>query len=334
MAMEWLLESGRFTMKPGMKKASIDLFMAWLKRNMLLVITFAGVSLGVLVGLLLRKYQLDSVTVSYIAYPGELFMRLLKLMILPLIIASLITGSASLNAKMNGMVALRTIVYFLVTSLISALIGLVLVLVVHPGNAETKSILGSGNTEERKVDIVDNFLDLGRNLFPDNLFQASFQTAHTEYLSEDGKDVTKVAYRSGTNTLGIIFFCLAFGTVLGSLGKAGKTVIDFFVVIDEVILKMVYGIMWISPIGIGSVICAKILSVEDLAEVMSQLAWFIITVVGGIFLYQFTILQLIYFIFVRKNPFVFWAGLFQTWMTSFATASTLNTRVESIERER
>merc|ERR1719414_2006737 len=322
MAMEWLLESGRFNMKPGMKKASIELFMGWLKRNMLLVITFAGVSLGVLIGVLLRRYDLDPSTITYIAYPGELFMRLLKLMILPLIIASLITGSASLNAKMNGMVALRTIVYFLTTSLISALVGLVLVLWIHPGNPETKKIVGDGNTEERKIDIVDNFLDLGRNLFPDNLFQASFQTAHTEYMSEDGKDITKVAYRSGTNTLGIIFFCLAFGTVLGSLGKAGKTVIDFFVVIDEVILKMVYGIMWISPIGIGSVICAKILSVEDLAEVMSQLAWFIITVVGGIFLYQFTILQLIYFIFVRKNPFVFWAGLFQTWMTSFATAST------------
>ena len=75
-----------------MKKVSIDLFMGWLKRNMLLVITFTGVTLGVLVGLLLRKYQLDNVTISYIAYPGELFMRLLKLMILPLIIASLITG--------------------------------------------------------------------------------------------------------------------------------------------------------------------------------------------------------------------------------------------------
>merc|ERR1719394_970895 len=141
MAMEWLLESGRFTMKPGMKKASIDLFMAWLKRNMLLVITFAGVSLGVLVGLLLRKYQLDNVTVSYIAYPGELFMRLLKLMILPLIIASLITGSASLNAKMNGMVALRTIVYFLTTSLISALVGLCLVVIAHPGDPNTKDQL-------------------------------------------------------------------------------------------------------------------------------------------------------------------------------------------------
>merc|ERR1719328_913587 len=284
MAMEWLLESGRFNMKPGMKKASIDLFMAWLKRNMLLVITFAGVSLGVLVGLLLRKYQLDSVTVSYIAYPGELFMRLLKLMILPLIIASLITGSASLNAKMNGMVALRTIVYFLTTSLISALVGLVLVLWIHPGNPETKKIVGDGNTEERKIDIVDNFLDLGRNLFPDNLFQASFQTAHTKYIEEN----KVVAYRSGTNTLGIIFFCLTFGTVLGSLGKRGRPVIELFQIIDEVIMKMVYGIMWISPVGISSVICAKILSVSNLGLVMSQLAMFIITVVSGIFLYQFS----------------------------------------------
>ena len=91
---------------------------------------------------------------------------------------SFLLGAASLNAKMNGMIALRTIVYFLVTSLISAIIGLVLVLLVHPGNAETKNILGDGNTETREVDIVDNFLDLGRNLFPDNLFKASFQTVY------------------------------------------------------------------------------------------------------------------------------------------------------------
>ena len=51
-------------------------------------------------------------------------------------------------------------------------------------------------------------------------------------------------FRSGTNTLGIIFFCLTFGTVLGSIGKRGKIVIDFFHTIDEVIMKMVYGIMW------------------------------------------------------------------------------------------
>ena len=78
----------------------------------------------------------------------------------------------------------------------------------------------------------------------------------------------------------------------------------------------------ISPVGISSVICAKILSVSNLGLVMSQLAMFIITVVSGIFLYQFTILPLIYFVLVQKNPFRFWWGMFQSWMTAFATAST------------
>ena len=100
------------------------------------------------------------------------------------------SGAASLNAKMNGMIALRTIVYFLVTSLISALLGLAMVLIIHPGNPETKNLLGDGNTAERKVDIVDNFLDLGRNLFPDNLFQASFQTVST-YIIFSVKSISR-----------------------------------------------------------------------------------------------------------------------------------------------
>merc|ERR1719499_1484821 len=85
---------------------------------------------------------------------------------------------------------------------------------------------------------------------------------------------------------------------------------------------MVSIIMWISPVGISSVIAAKILSVDNLETTLSQLGLFIITVCGGIFLYQFTFLQAIYFVIVRKNPFKFWCQLFQAWMTSFATAST------------
>ena len=76
---------------------------------------------GVLLGLALRFYKLDAFYIDMIAYPGELFMRLLKLMILPLVVASLVSGAASLNAKTNGKIAARTIVYFLSTSLISSL---------------------------------------------------------------------------------------------------------------------------------------------------------------------------------------------------------------------
>ena len=62
-----------------------------------------------------------AIVTELLSYPGELFMKLLQLMILPLIIASLITGSASLNAKLNGKIAVRTIIYFLSTSLLSSL---------------------------------------------------------------------------------------------------------------------------------------------------------------------------------------------------------------------
>ena len=72
---------------------------SWLKDNLLLVVTFSGVFIGVILGILLKPLELDDIKISYVAYPGELFMRLLKLMILPLIIASLITGTNHISAR-------------------------------------------------------------------------------------------------------------------------------------------------------------------------------------------------------------------------------------------
>ena len=116
----------------------------WLRANLLLVLTFSSVVLGITLGLCLRALHPSEQAITLINYPGELFMRLLKLMILPLVIASLITGCASLNAKMSGMIAVRTIVYFLATSLLAAILGLILVVVIHPGDASLKSELGEG----------------------------------------------------------------------------------------------------------------------------------------------------------------------------------------------
>ena len=128
-------------------RLNMESLKVWLKENLLLFLTFTGVLSGFVLGLTLRTFDLSQETILLIAYPGELFMRLLKLMILPLIIASLITGAASLNAKMNGMIALCTIVYFTITSLISACVGLVLVVAIHPGNPEVKTLLGSGESQ-------------------------------------------------------------------------------------------------------------------------------------------------------------------------------------------
>lgn len=131
-----------------------------------------------------------------------------------------------------------------------------------------------------------------------------------------------VQYRSGTNTLGIVFFCLVFGTFLGTIGTKGQVVVDFFSAVFEVVMKMVTCVMWLTPVGISSVIAGKILGVHDLALVMAQLMWFIITVAIGVFFYQIIVMQLIYFIFLRRNPFKFYYGLFHAMLTAFATAST------------
>ncbi|KAJ1519683.1 hypothetical protein ONE63_004946 [Megalurothrips usitatus] len=338
----------------GGLKGGLHTLRAWLCSNLLLLTTLVGVAFGIVLGLVLRPLRLHDDWVLLLAYPGELFMRLLKLMILPLVIASLIAGTSRMNARMNGRIALRTLVYFALTSLLNAMLGIALVLAIHPGDPRrTWDQAGLGGLAlppdprdaRDRAQVMDGLLDLGRNLFADNLFQAAFQQVHTVYVPREETTATSssaattpaypavaaltqpelkrsLRYRDGTNTLGIIFFCLLFGTVLSTMGSKGRVVVDFFCTIYEVVMKMVTGIMWLTPVGVCSVICGKILAVEDLAVVMSQLAWFILTVVIGVLLYQLLIMQLIYYAFLRKNPYRFYVSVFQSNLTAFATAST------------
>lgn len=88
-------------------------------------------------------------------------MRILKLMILPLVIASLITGSASINAKMNGKIALRTFVYFASTSMFNAVLGVSLALLIHPGDPDLHSGTETA-TNTKSLSLIDSILDLGR----------------------------------------------------------------------------------------------------------------------------------------------------------------------------
>lgn len=164
-----------------------------------------------------------------------------------------------------------------------------------------------------------------RNLFPDNLFQASYQHVHTVYVFNKENEINgftrELRYRSGTNTLGIVFFCVIFGALLDTVGSKGQTVIDFFSAMFEVVMKMVKCAMWLTPFGISSLIAGKILSVNDLESVLLQLMWFIITVVIGIFLYQLILIQLIYLVFLRKNPYKFYSKLIQPMVAGAASSS-------------
>uniref|UniRef100_A0A915EVE9 Amino acid transporter n=1 Tax=Ditylenchus dipsaci TaxID=166011 RepID=A0A915EVE9_9BILA len=103
------------------------------------------------------------------------------MMILPLIVSSLISGLAQLDAKQSGRMGSLAISYYMATTALAVFTGIVLVLFIHPGDPTIKQEIGTG-TEGEKVSTINTFLDLIRNSFPENLVQATFQNMKTKYV--------------------------------------------------------------------------------------------------------------------------------------------------------
>lgn len=95
-----------------------------------------------------------------ISFPGEIFLRILKLLTLPLLLSCLITVSASINPKVSGRMTIKTISYFASTSMVSAIVGILIALVLRPGTINSSSV--ESNTVGLKLKFVDSMLDLGR----------------------------------------------------------------------------------------------------------------------------------------------------------------------------
>ncbi|XP_067408279.1 excitatory amino acid transporter 2-like [Emydura macquarii macquarii] len=323
----------------------------WLTHNLLLTLTILGVILGVVLGCLLRLLPpLDGDLLVLISFPGDILMRMLKMLILPLIISSLISGLASLDAKSSGHMGTRAMVYYLATTVLAAILGVILVLSIHPGNPKLKTATGPV-AQGQAVSSLDAFLDLIRNLFPENLVQACFQQVQTvsqkvpvppqvvrqENLSLLNATVTEISlgpstvthkrleFKAGMNVLGLIGFFIAFGVVMGQRGEQAKPMADFFNILNEIIMQLVSMIMWYSPFGIASLICGKLAGLQDLELVARQLGMYMVTVALGLLVHGVLVLPLIFFGVTRQNPFAFYAGIFQAWLTALGTASSAGT---------
>uniref|UniRef100_A0A5F8G756 Amino acid transporter n=1 Tax=Monodelphis domestica TaxID=13616 RepID=A0A5F8G756_MONDO len=327
-----------------------------LGKNLLLSLTVFGVILGAVCGGLLRLASpIHPDVVMLIAFPGDILMRMLKMLILPLIISSLITGLSGLDAKASGRLGTRAMVYYMSTTIIAAVLGVILVLAIHPGNPKLKKQLGPGKKND-EVSSLDAFLDLIRNLFPENLVQACFQQIQTvtkkviaspkpseevnatssiisllndtkmEAPEETQLIIKKgLEFKDGMNVLGLIGFFIAFGIAMGKMGEQAKLMVEFFNILNEIVMKLVTMIMWYSPLGIACLICGKIIAIKDLEVVARQLGMYMVTVIVGLIIHGGIFLPLLYFVVTRKNPFSFFAGIFQAWITALGTASSAGT---------
>lgn len=326
----------------------------WFRENLLLLLTVTGLFLGFIIGFIARIFEPSEEVIMFVSFPGDVFMRILKMLILPLIVSSLIAGLSQLDVTSFGRIGLRALVYYLTTTSCAVVIGVCCVLAIHPGDPSIKGTLGAGD-EDRRVLTIDAFLDLIRNMFPENLVQACFQSTTTYYVTKtpvvdvddnvtmlttmspltaafNSSNITlaksadiferRLKFVDGMNVLGVLVFCIAFGIMIGSMGERSRIMCEFFSELNEVVMRIVGIVMWYSPFGIMCLIIGKIMELPDLAVTAQQLGMYMITVITGLFIHFFTTICILYFVFTRKNPFVFFRGLLQAWVTALGTASS------------
>nr|XP_034972883.1 excitatory amino acid transporter 1-like [Zootoca vivipara]XP_034972884.1 excitatory amino acid transporter 1-like [Zootoca vivipara]XP_034972885.1 excitatory amino acid transporter 1-like [Zootoca vivipara] len=160
----------------GVTRASVR---SCLQKNAFVLLTVTAVLLGITLAMALRPYKLTFRQVKYFSFPGELLMRMLQMLVLPLIVSSLITGMASLDGSASGKMGFRAVVYYTATTLIAVFIGIFMVLIIHPGKGSKDTLHREGTVEQ--VHTTDAFLDLVRNMFPPNLVEACFRQYKTQY---------------------------------------------------------------------------------------------------------------------------------------------------------
>ncbi|KAM9501502.1 solute carrier family 1 member 7a [Clarias gariepinus] len=149
-------------------------------QNGLLILSVLAVVVGCLLGFFLRSKQLSEQEVKYFQFPGELLMRMLKMLILPLVVSSLMSGLAALDAKCSSRLGIMTISYYLWTTFVAVVVGIILVIIIHPGGAAQKE--DSEDSGKPIMSSADALLDLIRNMFPANLVQATFQQYRSQSI--------------------------------------------------------------------------------------------------------------------------------------------------------
>uniref|UniRef100_A0A182PHU4 Amino acid transporter n=1 Tax=Anopheles epiroticus TaxID=199890 RepID=A0A182PHU4_9DIPT len=307
----------------------------FVRRNLLTTLTILGVIVGIALGLGLRAVTAEGESwsqrdVTYINYVGDLFLRTLKALILPLIVSSLIAAVGSLDLSLSKKIGGRAVLYYLATTVLAVILGIVLVVTIKPGSDREGGEVEADGVPQRNVTTVDTLLDLVRNMFPPNLVQACTQQYQTvlkpPVSNPDESDIYRWtitgAYADGMNILGLVVASIVFGVALGATKRENALVLQFFQQLSHIVMKVTGWVIWLSPVGVTFLIAAKILEIEDLGDVFGKLGLYFAVVAGGILFHGFVVLSLLFFLFTRNNPLKFIANMGQALATAFGTSSS------------
>ncbi len=265
---------------------------------------------GLLYGIFLTSY------VEWVEWMGDIFLRALRMIIIPLILTSIITGITQVESGSRlGKLGLKTLTYYIVTSTIAILTGLVLVNIFKPG-------VGADLGFTQVVDGLDieagSFGKTLMEIIPTNLFEAF----------AEGK------------MLSVIFFALLFGYFITRIGEKDRAVMDdFFKAAFEVVMKITMLIIRFTPFGVFGIIAGNISHIlvdqgggmQALIDVGSRLGLYMITVFLGLSIHAFITLPLIQKFLARVHPLKHFRAVSTPLITAFSTSSALATLPLTLE---
>lgn len=319
-----------------------------------------GMVIGFIFGLLLNIYKsaINPKTMENILWytnllGKDLFIGSLKMIIAPLILASIVNGICSLPTSNHlGDIGLKTFIYYFLTTATAVLIGLIAVFLISPGTKESSLKIRENRIHEISV-IKDNYEKEKLEIpFLQYLSQKSGSTAD-EANSSKWTTINLGASRSAgemlrqdillkilknpfesladTNSLSIIVFAILIGLACLIIGQEAAGVANFFASLNLVMNKITMWVMKLSPIAISCLI-TNMMATQGIAALQS-LSWYCATVIIGIFFHIIFLLILVK-IFGKMGPITFLKGISEALLIAFSTtssAATLPVTIKNVE---
>ena len=287
-----------------------------------------GLVLGLAFGIFAASQGLGDFTTAWVAPFGKIFLNLLKLIAVPLVLSSLITGVASLSdTKKLSRIGGKTITIYIATTAVAVTIGLVSVNILQPGDTvpedmklklqETYEMAASGRMEAANEAKNRSILQPLVDMVPDNVFSSA---------------------SNNRNMLQVVFVAIIVGIALIQIPKnKGKPVLDFFEGINELVIKLVDNIMLFAPIGVFALIADTITSVagnnlNNILELLSALGYYMLAVIIGLILQMIITYTTVLKIFSKMDLKTFYKGIAPAQLLAFSTSSSGATLPVTMER--
>ncbi|WP_342270563.1 dicarboxylate/amino acid:cation symporter [Rickettsia endosymbiont of Orchestes rusci] len=265
------------------------------------------VTLGLILGVIFGSYL--SSYVSYVKPIGDIFLRLIKMIIAPLIFFSLVSGITSMkDSSALGRVGMKAVLAFLGTTFFATVFGLAVALILKPGHGIHMDF---GATHTVSTVATFNIFDFFVRIVPDNAIGA--------FANDD--------------VLQIVFFAIFTGITLNKMGTTAEPVTDLIHLMSKMVLKMISFVIQLSPYG-AFALTAWIVGMHGI-EVMSSLSKLVMAVVVAM-IFQYLIFGLLIYLFCRVSPIPFYKKSFEYQILAFSTSSSKATLATTMQvcRER